>query len=82
MLFKTNRYRKKANTHSYEKRRSTLADYIAHNIEPWSLDEVAGKTFYHFGDNNYSSWTNFTDFYQRPVYNCAWVHLCPGPEAC
>ncbi len=43
-------------------------------MAPWSLMERGDTSFYHFGDNNYSSWTNFSEHYSRPAYNCAVVH--------
>ena len=59
-----------ANTHSYEKRTATLREYLRDAMHPWSLSEVAPASFYHFGNNNYSSWTNFSEHYLRPPYHC------------
>ena len=58
-----------ANTHSYDKKTTSLRDYLATSMAPRSMADVASSTFYHFGDNNYSSWVNFTDHYWRPPYN-------------
>ncbi len=41
-----------ANTHSYKKLRRTLAEYMLEFLSPRTLEDVAGDTFYHFGDNN------------------------------
>eukprot|EP00039_Didymoeca_costata_P010897 m.148489 g.148489 ORF g.148489 m.148489 type:complete len:286 (-) comp14999_c0_seq4:215-1072(-) len=57
-----------ANSHSYDKRRKTLSHYIESLEEPVTLANIAGSTWYHFGDNLYDEWTNFTEHYIRPPY--------------
>lgn len=41
-----------ANTHSYDKKHVSLREYIDIMMEPRKLSDVAGTTYYHFGDNN------------------------------
>lgn len=57
-----------ANTHSYEKRATTLDTYLATMMAPREMEDYAASTFYHFGDNNYEDWVNFTDHYVRPPF--------------
>jgi hypothetical protein len=38
-------------------------------LGPVTLGHVAGDTWYHFGDNKYEEWTNFTEHYNRPPYD-------------
>eukprot|EP00041_Stephanoeca_diplocostata_P023791 m.591852 g.591852 ORF g.591852 m.591852 type:complete len:263 (+) comp22386_c0_seq7:543-1331(+) len=54
-----------ANSHSYDKKKTTFDTYIHEMIEPITLDAVAGDTFYLFGDNDYTDWTNFTQHYRK-----------------
>ena len=39
----------------------TLNYYVSNMLEPVNDTAVAGETWYHFGDNDYESWTNFTE---------------------
>jgi len=59
-----------ANTFSYDKRHETLQTYLDDLLNPVTLEHVAGKTWYHFGDNKYEEgeWTNFTEHYIRPQF--------------
>ena len=58
-----------ANTFSYEKKHVSFQEYLDTMLEPVTLENVAAKTWYHFGDNKYEEWLNFTDHYTRPAYN-------------
>lgn len=53
-----------ANSHSYDKQTTTFEKYVREMIEPVTLESVAGNTYYLFGDNDYSDWTNFTQHYK------------------
>eukprot|EP01147_Barroeca_monosierra_P008673 gene8673-1066_t len=59
-----------ANTHSYAKYTIPFTDYLNHLLQPRKLDDVAGDTWYFFGNNDYErSWTNFTKHYLPPEYS-------------
>lgn len=57
-----------ANTHSYEKVSRSLIQYLNANMSPRTMDERADRSFYHFGDNDYNQWVNFTTHYHRPPF--------------
>ncbi|EGD83453.1 hypothetical protein PTSG_04060 [Salpingoeca rosetta] len=58
-----------ANTHSYKKNTLVFREYLEHLVRPRTMDDVAGDTWYFFGNNDYDkSWTNFTQHYHRPDY--------------
>eukprot|EP00043_Microstomoeca_roanoka_P005517 m.56207 g.56207 ORF g.56207 m.56207 type:complete len:266 (+) comp13001_c0_seq3:309-1106(+) len=58
-----------ANTHSYAKTTMSFAEYLDHLLEPRAMSDVAGDTWYFFGNNDYDqSWVNFTEHYVRPDY--------------
>ena len=59
-----------ANTHSYKKRSVPLWRYLAEGMAPRTLADLGNASFYHFGDNDYDDWKNFTEHYVRPPYNC------------
>ena len=58
-----------ANTHSYKKVVQTLAEYVS-SMQPRTFDDRANTSFYHFGDNDYGDWTNFSQHYTRPPFTC------------
>ena len=60
-----------ANTFSYDKNHQTLKKYLEEMLAPVDLTNVAGKTWYHFGDNKYDDWANFTEHYRRPAWEYA-----------
>lgn len=57
-----------ANTHSYEKTKMTLREYITQILKPQSLQESGKNTLYFFGDNNHTEWKDLFDEYQQPPY--------------
>lgn len=58
-----------ANTHSYDKSKRPFSEYLEYTTTPIGLDNVAGETWYMFGDNDYATWTNFTKHYERPTFD-------------
>ncbi|KAL6053868.1 jmjC domain-containing protein 8 [Balamuthia mandrillaris] len=57
-----------SNTFSYEKKESTLAEYIKERMKPQDLQTLANETFYHFGDNDHQAWEPLFDHYVLPPY--------------
>ncbi|KAL6075008.1 jmjC domain-containing protein 8 [Balamuthia mandrillaris] len=57
-----------SNTFSYEKKESTLAEYIKERMKPQDLKTLANETFYHFGDNDHQAWEPLFDYYVQPPY--------------
>lgn len=58
-----------ANTHSYDKSKRPFSEYLEYTTTPIGRDNVAGETWYMFGDNDYATWTNFTEHYHRPTFD-------------
>jgi len=57
-----------ANTHSYEKRQVTFADYCRRHLGPQRLTTPANETFYMFGDHDYVEWADLLAEYTPPPY--------------
>lgn len=59
-----------ANTQSYEKRRSTLKDYIRDVVDapPPPPGTKGSKQWYWFGDNDHHAWSSFFDLYTLPPF--------------
>lgn len=57
-----------ANTHSYEKRHATLAEYVATLDVPVAADAPGSDTWYLFGDLDPETWRPLTERYRPPPY--------------
>eukprot|EP00164_Ancoracysta_twista_P005256 GFYU01007193.1.p1 GENE.GFYU01007193.1~~GFYU01007193.1.p1 ORF type:complete len:273 (+),score=54.87 GFYU01007193.1:98-916(+) len=59
-----------ANTFSYDKEHKTLTEYLRDYMVPVSLDNVANKTLYHFGDHKteFGEWKLIFDAYNQPPH--------------
>mmetsp|Transcript_9486 Transcript_9486/g.23735 ORF Transcript_9486/g.23735 Transcript_9486/m.23735 type:complete len:329 (-) Transcript_9486:42-1028(-) len=58
-----------ANSYSHEKRRLTFGRYVREIVDhPWTGDELADRSYYHFGDHNHSEWALLFDAYRQPTH--------------